>query len=360
MTKAGFSTRRAAEAALREALAREDLEIVLAHGLTTGDYLRQWLDSKLRLRATTRTSYESHLRLYLVPHLGHVRLTELRPQHLDRMYATMTTTAQGRLRSPSTIRRVHATLRSALNSAVKRRLIAWSPAVHVELPSPDAPEAAVWSPDEVETFLKAHADHRLYALFHLIVVAGLRRGEALGLRWVDVDLGQRTIRVRQQLLDAPGSPVFGPTKTRSGVRRVPLDAATIDVLEAHRQQQDAEAAQARAVGVWTASGLVFTREDGRWLRPDWVSHEFQRMISVAGVPALRLHDLRHTSASLALAAGVPMKVVSARLGHSSLAITADLYTHVSPAVADEAADRIGSLVRGRDRTIQHRPDGQSP
>lgn len=131
---------------------------------------------------------------------------------------------------------------------------------------------------------------------------------------------------------------------RSGVRRVPLDAATIDVLEAHRQQQDAEAAQARAVGVWTASGLVFTREDGRWLRPDWVSHEFQRMISVAGVPALRLHDLRHTSASLALAAGVPMKVVSARLGHSSLAITADLYTHVSPAVADEAADRIGSLV----------------
>jgi len=174
------------------------------------------------------------------------------------MYAAMTTTAQGRLRSAATIRRVHGTLRSALNSAVKRRLIAWSPAVHVELPSPDAPEAAVWSPDEVETFLKAHADHRLYALFHLIVVAGLRRGEALGLRWVDVDLGQCMIRVRQQLLDAPGSPVFGPTKTRSGVRRVPLDAATIDVIEAHRPLNPARLTDPAARTAGCVSGLVLS------------------------------------------------------------------------------------------------------
>jgi len=214
----------------------------------------------------------------------------------------------------------------------------------------------VRSPDELEKFLDVHAGHRLYALFHLIAVAGLRRGEALGLAWDSADLDLRVLRVRQQLLDSPGGPTFGPPKTRSGERAVPLDAATVEVLREHREQQDKEAEAAKAAGVWTPSGLVFTREDGRCLRPDAISHEFQRMIATAELPAIRLHDLRHTSASLALAAGVPMKVVSARLGHSSLTITADLYTHVSPAVAFDAADRIGGLVRGRRRTKKDDPD----
>lgn len=222
ITKAGFRTRRAAEEALREVLAREDLEIVRVHGLTTGNYLRQWLDSKHSLRATTRMSYESHLRLYLLPQLGHVPLVDLRPQHLDRMYAGMAARPDGRLRAVATIRRVHATLRSALNSAVKRRLMAWSPAAHVELPASAAPRTVVWTPAELEVFLEANAGHRLYALFHLVAVAGLRRGEVLGLSWDDVDLDQRVIRVRQQLLDTGGSPSFGPPKTRHGIRTVPL------------------------------------------------------------------------------------------------------------------------------------------
>lgn len=360
ITKAGFRTRRAAEEALRVVLAREDLEIVSVHGLTTGDYLKQWLSSKHSLRATTRMSYESHLRLYLLPQLGHVPLVDLRPPHLDRMYAGMVARPDGRLRAAATVRRVHATLRSALNSAVKRRLIAWSPAAHVELPSAAAPRTVVWSPTELEVFLEANAGHRLYALFHLVAVAGLRRGEVLGLSWVDVDLGQRAIRIRQQLLDTGATPSFGPPKTRSGARTVPLDAVTVDVLHDHRAQQDSEAQRARGAGLWSQTGLVFTREDGRSLRPDWISHEFQRTVKLAALPPIRLHDLRHTSASLALAAGVPMKVVSERLGHSSLSITADLYTHVSPAVAYDAADRIGALVPGRRRTSQHRPDESAP
>ncbi len=360
ISKAGFPTRRAAERALREVLEREDAELVHLHGLTTGDYLRQWLDAKHSLRATTKASYESHLRLYLVPQIGHVPLVALRPQHLDRMYAGMVARPDGRLRAAATVRRVHATLRSALNSAVKRRLIAWNPAVHIELPSAATPRTVVWTPAELEVFLEANAGHRLYALFHLVAVAGLRRGEVLGLSWDDVDLERRFIRIRRQLLDTAGASSFGPPKTRHGIRTVPLDDATVDVLRDHRDQQQAEARRARAAGLWTETGLVFTREDGRCVRPDFVTKEFPRLIQLAALPPIRLHDLRHTSASLALAAGVPMKVVSERLGHSSLSITADLYTHVSPVVAYDAADRIGALVHGRRRTSQQGPDEPAP
>lgn len=360
VSKAGFRTRRAAEEALREVLSREDLEIEHTHGLKTGDYLRQWLDSKRSLRPTTRRSYEIHLRLYLIPQLGHVRLADLRPQHLDRLYAALAIAPDGRVRAAATVRRVHATLRSALNSAVKRRLIAWHPALHVELPVAERSRATVWTPIQVATFLEAHAEHRLYALFHLIAVAGLRRGEGLGLRWEDVDLDRRFIRVQQQLLEAGGRLSFGPPKTGSGVRTVPLDAATVRVLREHQDQQIAEETRAGTLGLWTSTGLVFTHADGRCVHPDWVTRHFQRMAESAGLPRIRVHDLRHTSASLALAAGVPLKVVSARLGHSSLAITADLYTHVIPAVAYEAADQIGSLVQGRRSTTQQHPDEQPP
>lgn len=345
VTRSGFATKRQAELALKDMLARDDAEVAEIHRLTTGQYLEQWLAGKRSLRATTVQSYSSHIRLYLAPQLGHVLLADLRPHHLDRMYVELLGDDGTRPRKAATVHKIHGTLRAALNTAVKRRLIPWNPALHVELPSSERPQTQVWTPDQLGSFLDHHRDHRLSALFHLVALTGMRRGEALGLRWSDLDPGRGLIRVAQQLIDGKGGPTLGPPKTRSGARVVPLDEGTVQVLRRHRRQQAAE--RLVAGPAWTESGLCFTGLTGSPLRPDYVTKLFTRLARQAGVPVIRLHDLRHTSASLALAAGIPMKVVSDRLGHSSTSITADLYTHVVPVVARKAADLLAASVPRR-------------
>jgi integrase len=348
ITRGGFATKREAEHALQEALAREEAGVADVHGLTVGAFLREWLEAKRALRDTTRRGYEIHLRLYLEPIIGAMRLADLRPHHIDMLYGDLLATPNNHV-TPSTIRSLHATLRSALNTAVKRRLIPWNPAQHVELPPRTRPTTQVWTPEQLGSFLDSIADHRLYAFFHLVAFAGLRRGEALGLAWDDVNFDRRVIRVRQQLVDAGRGAYLGPPKTRSGVRGVPLDAFTVDVLRSHRRHQDEERQQWDSA--WADTGLVFTREDGTQFRPEYLTHLFSNLVRAAGLPRIRLHDLRHTSASLALAAGIPIKVVSDRLGHSSTAITSDLYTHVIPVVAHEAADSLAALIPLGETTV---------
>jgi len=178
------------------------------------------------------------------------------------------------------------------------------------------------------------------------VVAGLRRGELVGLRWIDVDLGGGAIRVAQQVVQLGAQLHVGRPKTRSGERLIAVDPATTALLAAHREQQHGERI-AWGAG-WHETGHVFTYPDGRVLQPGYVTQKFRRDAQRAGLPSIRFHGLRHTSASLALAAGVPMKVVSDRLGHSTTTITADLYSHVLPAVARDAADAIGALFEQRE------------
>ncbi len=161
----------------------------------------------------------------------------------------------------------------------------------------------------------------------------------MGLRWSDVNLDSSMLAVKQQLLETEDGLRFGPPKTRSGERAISLDALTVEVLREHAARQTSDRVF-WGLG-WQERGLVFTRENSDLLRPDYVTHLFARQALEAGLPRIRLHDLRHTSASLALTAGVPMKVVSERLGHSSTAIMANLYTHVVPTVARAAADHRG-------------------
>jgi len=214
--------------------------------------------------------------------------------------------------------------------------------LHVELPEHIPSTTSLWTPEQLGAFLSSTSGHRLRALFRLLAVTGLRRGEAVGLHWTDLDLDAAVLAVRWQLVAAVGGAALGPPKSRSGTRAVPLDARTVEELRTHRQRQNVER---RVWGeAWTDHGLVFTREDGSPLRPDYVSHLAIKLMHRAGVPRIRLHDLRHTNASLALAAGVPLKVVSYRLGHSSTAITSDLYTHVIPSLGQDTADRIAALI----------------
>jgi len=297
--KGGFATEREARKALNDALARVQRGTFVEVGRqTVAEYLDQWLEAKGRLRDTTRRSYGDHVGLYLKPGLGHLRLTDLRELDVERLYAAMRELGRDQppkspvvdrllaARSPvaaprplraATIRRVHATLMSALNSAVKRKRIAFNPAAHVELASGRRPRAVVWTDDRVAAwlrtgarppvavwtaqqagaFLDVAAEHRLYPLFHLIAYRGLRRGEAVGLRWEDVDLDAGLIRISQQIVQLGWATAIGDPKSDSGARTVNLDAGTIAVLREWRGQQDAER---RTWGrAWQQTGLVFTR-----------------------------------------------------------------------------------------------------
>jgi integrase len=343
-SKAGFATKRAAQEALSEALEQVRRGVVAdVRGLTVGAYLTSWLDGKRKLRPSTRRAYESHIRVYLVPSIGHVRLSALRADHLDAMYETI---RSGQLRKPpgaATLRRIHATLHSALATAYKRRLITHNPAGQVELEPAPRNVRAVWTPSELATLLQHAAADRLGAAYHLVAATGLRRGELCGLRWADVDLDGGALVIRRQHVEVGREIVVGAPKTKAGARTVAVDSSTIAMLKAHKATQ---AAERLAWGAgYSDGGLVFAREDGTPLRPEYVTRHFVALSVEAGLPRIVLHGLRHTWATHALAAGVDMLVVSRHLGHSSLALTADTYTRVLPEVARQAAELVAAMVR---------------
>lgn len=347
-TKAGFPTRAAAQEALQEVVRRLGVGATV-HTLTVGQYLEDWLQGKHALKPKTAALYRDLAHNYLVPHLGHIRLLELRAAQLDAMYAAITIGKSGRPLSPSTIRRVHAVLRSALNTAVKRRLIPYSPAEHIELAPENPKRPRPWGIAEARTFLAQVANDRLGPLYELMLTTGMRRGEAIGLRWQDVDMDGGALFVVQQITEVHGHAVIGTPKTRRGTRVVPIDPRTVEALQRHRATQDLERA---AWGpAWNDADLVFTREDGRPLRPEYATRHFLALVSRMELPQIRLHDLRHTHATLALAAGVEMKIVSDRLGHSQISVTADLYTQVTRGVARAAANQIADVLRGADDTL---------
>lgn len=356
-SKAGFATKAGAQSALQETV-RTLMTDVDVTSLTVGEYLETWLTGKHALKPKTTALYRDMTDNYLVPNLGKVRLLELRAHHLDRMYSNIVLGRRGRPLSPSTIRRVHAVLRSALNSAVKRRLLPYSPAEQIELAPENPKRPKPWTVDECRTFLRDIADDRLANLYRLILFTGMRRGEAIGLRWQDVDLARACLSVEQQITEVRGRGVVGTPKTKRGTRVIPIDDGTVAMLRRHQEMQDVERT---AWGpAWNDAGLVFTREDGRPLRPEYATRHFQALAKRSCLPAIRLHDLRHTNASLALEAGVEMKVVSDRLGHSQISVTADLYTHVNEPVGRAAADKIAGALKSPVETLPSAFLAQSP
>lgn len=342
-----FGTKREAEAYLASATkAVHDGSYVAESKITTAQYLRDWIKTKAEAerRATTLRSYQGHLDQYLIPALGAVPLKALRHTHVQRMVSDILAGNASRPRpvGPATMRRIMATLNSAMNAAVKARLIRHNPAQFVELAAGERPAVTVWAPEQVGQFLDAIQGERLAAYFHLVAYAGLRRGEGLGLRWADLDLDNSRMYVRQQVVQVGQSVQFGPPKTKKGERQVPLDAGTVAVLRAH--ERDLRAIR-KDVGLgYNRLGLVFTTEAGDVITPQVVTKTFRRLAVRAGLPVIRLHDLRHSCAALHLQAGTPMKVVSELLGHSSITITMDTYTHVSPAVATAAVNNAAALI----------------
>ena len=345
--KGGFATKRQAELALRRALdAVEAGETADAGGLCVAAYLEQWLSGvQNTVKPTTAKSYGEILRWYVIRGVGAVQLADLTPLHIRSLYADLLDQG-GRRRaalSAGTVAIVHRVLRKALNDTVGWRLIARSPLVGVRPPSRASAEMRTWTGADARRFLEHVADDRLYAMWALLLATGLRRGEIAGLRWGDVDLDAGLLSVRRSRVSAGWTVHESQPKTRSSRRAVSLDEQrVVAVLRAHRRRQLEERL---AWGTaWVDSAFVFVRENGEPLHPETITSMFRRRVVRAGVPKIRLHDLRHTSASLALAAGIHPKVVGERLGHSSVAITLDLYSHVAPALQAEAAEKLGRVI----------------
>jgi integrase len=247
--------------------------------------------------------------------------------------------------APKTVRNVHVMLHKALQDAVAWHYIAENVASHAKLPRAGRRRPSVWSPEQLATFLFRQREDRLYALYLLAATTGMRRSELCGLRWSALDLESGTVTVSDTRVVVRGHAVEGDGKTDHSVRVLALDPTTVAALRAHRNTQTEEKA---AFGPgYQEGGHVFAWEDGRPVHPDTIRQRHGRAVEAAGLPHIRLHDMRHTYATAALQAGISPKVISARLGHASVAFTLSTYTHALPAMDRMAADTVAALILGR-------------
>ncbi len=309
--------------------------------MSVAELLDDWTQKSLAAsdrRQATKDLYVSMARTHLVPVLGRIPLDRLRPSDVEALIAAKR--AQGL--APSTVRTIYTVLRAALDIAVRDGLVRRNVALAVRRPAAVRTDAAYLAREQAERLLEAIRGDRLEALYRLLLATGLRRGEALALHWADVDLDQATLRVRWTLVRTSRGLELGEPKTEKSRRIVPLPRTAVETLRMHRV---AQATERLALGpAWTERGLVFPSEIGTPLDPRNVSARFQRVARRAGLEGVSLHTLRHSAASLLLAAGTHTKVVQEHLGHSSYAITADIYSHVAPAQAREAADRLDAAI----------------
>jgi integrase len=324
-------TERAAQERLRAALSAADHGIrPLSQQLTVGAFLSDWTELALtRLRPRTAESYAVIVRLYIIPAIGRIPLAKLEPEHVRRMLAGLA--ARGTL-SATTRRYARSVLRTALGQALREGKVLRNVAALVDPPAKTHRELRPLSREQVRSFLDGIRGDRLEALYVTALGTGLRQGELLALRWQDLDFDRRELSVRHTL--ARFTRELAPTKTERSRRTLRLPQRVVRALTAHREQQ-------RVVPL---SGLVFTSQAGAPLQSVNVTRDLQRHLRRLGLPHQRFHDLRHAFATLALEAGEDLGVVSRILGHTTLATTADIYAHLTPAMLDRAAERMDAIL----------------
>jgi integrase len=310
---------------------------------TVAEFVEHWLESvaRHRIRATTHATYASIIRNHIVPSIGGVRLSRLTPQQVSSLYESLL--AKGL--APRSVMYVHAVLRSALKQAVRWNLLVRNPVEAVDPPRAGRSSAQVLSPEQVTQFLEAAKGDDLQALYVLALTTGMRQGELLGLMWSDVELDTAQIRVQRQLTRTVNGLDFAEPKTAKGRRTVTLPHIAVDALRQHRAKQ----AEARllAGSEWTDIDLVFANQHGRPMeRQNVVKRSFQPLLAAAGLPRVRFHDLRHSAATLLLSQDVHPKVVQERLGHSTISVTMDIYSHVMPSMQRDAADKLDAMFGG--------------
>ena len=359
--KRGYPTRKAAGEALREQLGNLDRGTFVApNKVTVGEHMATWLDG-LRVEPSTVASYRKNVRLHVTPHVGALRLEQLTGTRLTKLYhqleQTGRTDGKGGL-SARTVRYIHTIIHAGLRAAVRDGLLAVNPADKADPPSAKAaksPEMHPWTVEELRAFLdqRAHVGDELLIAWSLLVSTGMRRGEALGLRWGDVDFEGSRLSVRRSATvvkrKGEGELIIVGTPKSGKARTVDLDPGTLATLKAHKAARGT-----LALALARDDAYVLANLDGTVRHPERFSRRFvaavvsaRKTLGEDHLSKIRLHDLRHTHATLLLRDGVPIKVVSERLGHANAMITLGVYAHVMPGMQAEAAAKFGALLSGR-------------
>lgn len=362
----GFPTRREAE--VERAKIVNDVHrgsYVTPDRLTLAGWVREtWLPLiESRIKPSTFDSYCRNMELHVLPALGGQRMQQLTAPMLSTLYASLLAgSGKRRPLSAKTAHYIHTIVHKALADAVDAGVVAANPAERAKPPRPSrriSREIRAWEAEELARFLDGVRGTRLEAAWRLAAMTGMRRGEILGIRWRDVDLDGGRISVRQAVVSVAYL-VLESTPKSHNARVIDLDAATVDLLGRHRERQRRE--RAAWGSDYADRDLVVAKENGEQIHPDSFSQSFERLVKSTGLRRIRLHDLRHTHATLAIRAGIPVKVVSERLGHESPSFTLKQYAHVMPGMQAEAANAIAGLVAaaGGDRLAQEQRGAAAP
>ena len=317
---------------------------------TLGDFLTEWIETIQRAESTLAT-YRRHIVNYIIPALGDVQLRNLDRNRTKRFYRSLAedgAAVSGGQLSQRTIHRIHITLHSALQDAIADARLPANPADGAHSEPRVHRELTTWTASELRSFLDSVEDDRWYSMWRVSAMTGMRRAEVAGMKWTDLDLAARTLMVRRSRLRVQGKIIEKAPKTERGRRLIDLDGATVDALIAWEAQRGFERKrlQEELGDAYTDEGWVWAWEDGRPIDPTGISRSFSRLVGRATVPKIRLHDLRHTHASLLLQSGEPTHVVSRRLGHEKESFTLEVYAHVLPGQQQDAIERLSVLVDG--------------
>ncbi len=348
MRRRGFPTKKAATAALAEIVADQARGTFVRPSKSTVEryLLETWLPARrVNLRASTLLGYEKVIRRRIVPFIGAVPVAALDAATLEHFYARLLTEGgrNGASLSAKTVANTAGVISTALADAVRLKLVPHNVATDAKLPRRAQREMNAWSEEEASAFLESVAADRLFPLWRLALATGMRRGELAGLRWRDVNLATGTVTVASTRVVADVV-VTGEPKTRAGARVVALDRETTATLVAWRKRQ---AEERLLVGAgWQDHGLVFVDQLGVPPHPETITRWWREAVARSGLPTIRLHDARHTAATVLLRAGVPVKVVAQRLGHADVAVTMRVYQHVTAQDDQAAADAAGRALGG--------------
>lgn len=355
--KGGFKRKADAEAYLAEQLAS------IKHGtyiepakMFLFEYLNQWLEEKKEdISPTTYNGYEINIRCHINPFIGGIRLQDLKPAHIRKLYAELRQDREVKISgekkhfkplSGTSIRYVHRVLSKALEDAYKEETIPKNPAKLVTPPAKDKFEAGFLTINQIREMLDKFQGDDMYMPVFLSILLGLRRGEVLGLQWQDVDLEEKVIHIRHNyIINDDGKPELRQkTKTDSSRRDIIITDKIVKELKAHRVKQ--KKLQLQLGQLYHVSDFVCTWQDGRPFSPSHVSRSFALRMKKYGLPPIRFHDLRHSNAALMISQNAPLKAASDRLGHSTIQITNDLYGHVERSVQEQIAKQIDQVIWG--------------
>lgn len=331
--------------ALREEL-KNGLKVTVKK-MTFGEWLDKWLEDHIKIgtRLTTYENYSCIVKTHIRPLLGTIRLDKLKTeeiQELLRLKLNGDKAGMGKL-SSKTVILIHMIINSAIKQAMRSGILTCNVAERVTLPKKVRKEIHPMSKGQIHQFLAAIANDRMFAAYYLLLATGMRRGELLGLKWSDIDFNNKCLRINRALAKTNTCGAqFSDTKTQRSRRMIPLESEAIQILKRYKQRQTGEKGDLGEA--YQDQDMVFCRGDGVPMHPDVFTHRFIKLTKKAGMIGFRVHDLRHTFATIALGDGIHPKIVQEILGHSNINTTLDIYSHVLPGLKEQAMDRMGSIL----------------